>query len=274
MAPDDASITAAQAYEDNLVAPLFGPWAQRVVNLAAPKPGEAVLDLACGTGIGARLVAGLLSPGGRMICADSDAGMVAVAKRTANASGLPFDVTLEWHTSPAEDSIVTDATIDLCLCMQGPQFVTDPPTAMANVFRALKPGGRLAASMWNEMPTNKGHFAIAEALSARGIKPAMKPFSKGNPEDAKALIVDAGFYIESFETGEFLAAFPSVKMFVDGVAAGAPATRHAIAQLSDGDRGAFLADVEATLAPYSTTDGIALPTSAHIILAYRGVDTM
>ena len=45
---------AAAAYEEHLVAKVFGPWAERVVEIAAPIPGEAVLDAACGTGAGAR----------------------------------------------------------------------------------------------------------------------------------------------------------------------------------------------------------------------------
>jgi len=269
MVPDEESISAAQAYEDHLVGAVFGPWAQRVVDLGAPKPGETVLDVACGTGIGARLVAPMISPAGCVISTDLDAGMIAVGKKSAEAANLPADVTLNWHVRPAEQLSVDNASIDLCVYMQGPQFVTDPPAAMKAAHRALKPDGRLAASMWNKMPTNKGHHAIAEALAARGIKPAMKPFSMGNPDVARSLFADAGFDITYFDTAEFPANFPSVKDFVSGVAAGAPATRHAIAQLSPVDHGAFISDVQETLAPYVSANGVALPTSAHLILAHR-----
>ncbi len=269
MIPDEASIAAAQAYEDYLVAAVFGPWARRVVDLGAPKPGETVLDVACGTGIGARFVAPMISPMGCIISTDVDAGMIAVAQKSAEAANLPADVRLNWHVIPAEQQSVDNAAVDLCLYMQGPQFVTDPPVAMKAVHRALKPGGRLAASMWNEMPTNKGHYAIAEALAARGIKPAMKPFSMGNPAVARSLFAKAGFDITYFDTGEFTATFSSVNEFVSGVAAGAPATRHAIAQLSPEDHGAFISDVQETLAEFVTANGVALPTSAHLILAHR-----
>lgn len=262
--------TAAQAYEDYLVGAVFGPWAQRVVDLGQPAPGETVLDVACGTGIGARLAGPRLSPGGRMISADSDAGMVAVAEQMARAAGLPADVAFEWHATPAEQAVVADESVDLCLYMQGPQFVTDPPAAMAAVYRALKPGGRLAASMWSVISDNKGHYAIAQALQARGLESAAKPFSLGDPEAAKALISGAGFEIASFETADLVAGFPSAEAFVDGVAAGAPATRHAIAQLSEADRDAFVADVKRLLAPYEqAAGGIALPTRAHLVLARR-----
>ena len=48
----EANLVAAQAYEEALVTTLFGPWASRAVEVANPMPGEAILDLACGTGIG------------------------------------------------------------------------------------------------------------------------------------------------------------------------------------------------------------------------------
>jgi SAM-dependent methyltransferase len=261
--------TAAQAYEDYLVGPVFGRWAERVVELGKPKPGETVLDVACGSGIGARLAGPRLSPGGTMISADSDAGMVAVAEQMGTAAGLPQDVTFEWHATPAEEQVADDGSVDLCLYMQGPQFVSDPPAAMAMVYRALKPGGRLAASMWSVISDNKGHYAIAQALEARGLASAAKPFSLGDPQAAQALISGAGFQMVSFETAEIIASFPSAQAFVDGVAAGAPATRHAIAQLSDADRGAFIDDVKQRLSIYEVTGGIALPTRAHLALAMR-----
>ena len=65
----------------------------------------------------------------------------------------------------------------------------------------------------------------------------------GNPDAARSLFADAGFDIKYFDTAEFTAKFPSVSDFVNGVAAGAPATRHAIAQLSPPDNGAFINDV-------------------------------
>lgn len=271
--PDTAAKTAAaQAYEDHLVRALFGPWAERVVALAAPAPGETVLDLACGSGIGARLAGPRVAPDGRVIGVDSDAGMVAVAERTTAAAGMPAGVAFEWHACGAEALPLADASVDLCLYLQGPQFVTDPPQALAEVRRVLKAGGRMAASTWSVIEDNKGHHALARALEARGLKPALKPFSLGLPETARAIVEAAGFAIERFETGDFVARYPSVRAFIDGVAAGAPATRHALAQLSEAERAGFVADIEATLAPYAADPadpaaGIRLPTRAHLVLA-------
>ncbi|MFY0691691.1 MAG: methyltransferase domain-containing protein [Paracoccaceae bacterium] len=261
--------TAAQAYEDYLVSTLFGTWARKAVALAAPQPGETVLDLACGTGIGARLAAPCVSPGGTIISADSDAGMVEVGRVTAAAADLPADVTLEWHVAPMEIPVADASSVDLCLCLQGPNFAQDPAAGIAQIFAALKPGGRLVASFWNEYSTNKGHYAIGQALIARGMKAATKPFSLGDPALVRGMLESTGFEVEHLETGVERIPFPSARAFVDGVAAGAPATRHALAQLSPDDLDAFVDDVARQLEPYRTDDGLALPTSSHIVVARR-----
>ena len=61
--------------------------------------------------------------------------------------------------------------------------------------------------------------------------------------------------------------FRSVKDFVSGVAAGAPATRHAISKLDGNTYETFFEMVEELLSDYSTTNSVALPTQAHIVLA-------
>ena len=137
------------------------------------------------------------------------------------------------------------------------------------MYRALKPGGRLAAGIWNEYHTNKGHHAIGQALKTRGLKPALKPFSLGDIETAKALFQSVGFDIEIFETEHLHVSFASARQFVEGVAAGAPATRHALSQLDPSDREAFTREVDEMLSIYQTGSELRLPTSAHLILARR-----
>lgn len=255
--------TAAEAYEQHLVSRLFGPWAEQVVNLAAPKPGESILDVACGTGIGARLAAVEAGPGGRVVGTDSDAGMIEVARRLSAAAGL----SIEWRTVAAEDLPFPDATFDLCLCLQGPNFLSDPAAGLAQIRRILKPAGRLVASMWCAMEHNKGHHAIARALERRGVAPATRPFSMGDPVLAEKLIAEAGFREIDLQTRERLMAVPSAEAFISGVAAGAPATRHAIAKLPDDKRAEFVADVAEILEPYATDNGLSLPTRCHVVVA-------
>ncbi len=259
----DIDTTAAAAYEEHLVARVFAPWAERVVDLAAPAPGEAVLDICCGTGAGARFAAPRVMPGGRVVGLDSDPGMVEVARRLA--AERKYDV--EWHCQSALALPFADATFDLCLCLQGPQFLSDPLAGLTGIHRVLKATGRLAASLWASIEHNKGHYALARALEKQGVAPALRPFSLGDPGKVRALFGEAGFRTVALRTEEREAGFPSVAAFIAGVAAGAPATRHALAKLGDDRKQDFTADVEKILEPFTGPGGLILPTRAHIVVA-------
>jgi SAM-dependent methyltransferase len=255
--------TAATAYEEHLVAKVFGPWAERVVDIAAPAPGEVVLDVCCGTGAGACFAAPRVMPGGRVVGQDNDPGMVEVARRVA----AKRNIDVEWLCESALALPFADATFDLCLSLQGPHFVSDPLAGLIEFHRVLKRTGRLAASFWASIEHNKGHYALARALEKQGVAPAQRPFFFGDPEKARALFTEAGFRTIALRTEERVAGFPSVAAFIDAIAAGAPATRHALAQLDENRKQDFVADVERILEPFAGPGGPQLPTRSHIVIA-------
>jgi SAM-dependent methyltransferase len=74
-------------YERYLVPAMFGPWAADLVALAAPQPGERVLDVACGTGIVARLVAPYVGATGHVVGLDLDTGRLAIARPPSSVRG-------------------------------------------------------------------------------------------------------------------------------------------------------------------------------------------
>jgi len=257
------TVEAAEAYEQHLVSKIFGPWAALAIDIAAPQSGETVLDAACGTGIGVRLAAPHVLPAGRLIGVDNDPGMALVARQIAGRDGI----TAEWHCESVLQLSFADATFDLCLCLQGPQFVADPAAGLVEMRRVLKPSGRLIATMWCAMEHNKGHYALAQALKRQGLTPATRPFSLGEPDEVQTLVRQAGFGKVELQTEERQATFPSVEAFIAGVAAGAPATRHALAQLAENRKQQFIEDVQEILQPFVSENGVTLPTRAHLILS-------
>ena len=263
----ESNLVAAKAYEEALVTTLFGPWASRAVEVANPMPGEAIMDLACGTGIGLRLMSPLVGASGKIISVDKDPAMLSVAKELFAKIDDSKKARTEWFDCPAESLNIKPNELDLCTLLQGPNFLSDPKKVLKGVRSALKPSGRAVGSAWDRIEENKGHFAIASALEKLGVQPALKPFSMGSPPILRDIFTGSGFVIEKFYTEQKIISFNSVKEFVSGVAAGAPATRHAISQLSVSKYEDFFTMVEELLADYSSTKGLKLPTQAHIVLA-------
>lgn len=139
----------AEAYESLLVPHQFAPWARDLVAHADPKPGERILDVACGTGVVMRSVVPLVGPNGRVVGVDSSPAMLAVARTRA-----PSEAPIEWYEVSAEALPLSDAAFDLVLCRQGLQFFADKLGATREMRRVLAPGGRVALSVWQTLAYN------------------------------------------------------------------------------------------------------------------------
>jgi len=263
----EPNLVAAQAYEEALVTTLFQPWASRTIEVANPMPGEVILDLACGTGIGLRLMSPLVGVTGKIISKNNDPAMLSVAKELFAKIDDNKKARTEWFDCGAESLNLKPNELDLCTLLQGPNFLSDLKKVLKGVLSALKPGGRVVGNAWDRIEENKGHFAIASALKKLGLQPALKPFSLASHAILRDIFVESGFVVEKFYTEQKIISFNSVKEFVSGVASGAPATRHAISQLDASKYEDFFKIVEELLADYSSTNGVKLPTQAHIVLA-------
>ncbi len=126
---------AAEIYQRALVPAIFGPWAPRVVELAGLRPGERVLDVACGTGVVARLAAEAVGADGRVAALDMNPGMLAVAAAVP-AKGAA----IEWIEGSAEALPFADAGFDAVCCQLGLQF-PDREGALHEMARVAVPGG-------------------------------------------------------------------------------------------------------------------------------------
>lgn len=257
--------TTAEAYEKHMVPGMFAHWTELVVGLAAPQPGEHVLDVACGTGVGARVAARGVGPAGKVVGLDIDPGVVEVARKMAQGIGTP----MEWHCASALKTPFDDATFDLCLCLQGLQFITDRQAGLAEIRRVLKPSGRLAASIWGPLEYNKGHYAVVQALERQGVdaSAAKRACSFANPEVIRETATRAGFSAIELRTEDGVSHFTSIQSFIDGMTLGSPSTRHAVALLPENGRDEFLKHVTALLEPHLANGELTYPMRTHVLLA-------
>jgi SAM-dependent methyltransferase len=229
----------------------------------APAPRESLLDVACGTGIAARLARGRIDDDVAIVACDSDSAMIEVGRgqcpagidwRLADVAGLPF---------PA-------AMFDVCLCCHGLPFFDDRAGALAGMRRVLAPGGRLVASVWCAIEHNPGHRALAVELDSMGrdASALRRPFSMPDPAAIESLVLWAGFESVRIATAEIVTRFRSVDDFADRLAAGAPSTRRALEALDGDERRRLRAAVGERLRGHAGADGsLALPTRAHIVSA-------
>jgi ubiquinone/menaquinone biosynthesis C-methylase UbiE len=126
-------------YERYLVPNIFRPWAEDLVEIAALRPGERVLDIACETGIVARTAARKLGGSGSVVGLDLSAPMLAAARAAAAAES----VAVEWWEGSAVNLPLGDAAFEVVFCQQGLQFFPDRVSALREIYRVLTPGGRL-----------------------------------------------------------------------------------------------------------------------------------
>jgi SAM-dependent methyltransferase len=204
---------------------------------------------------------------GRAVGLDSDPGMIAVAR---SHTAEPQSAALEWHCESALKMPFEDHVFDTVVCFHGLQFFPDRVAGLAEMRRVLKPTGRLMASVWRSIEYCKGPHALAESLARHGIdaSAAQRPYSLGNPEELKALLQQAGFQQIEVRTMSLDVHFPSAQNFIDSLAAGAPSTRLALAQVSEADQAILVEEVSEMLTPYITEEGLSYPTECCIMLAH------
>jgi ubiquinone/menaquinone biosynthesis C-methylase UbiE len=219
MTTDSRKPTPPEVYEQVLVPAVARPLSRNVIELAAPREGERVLDLACGTGLVARAVAPIVGTDGAVVGVDVLPGMLAVARSLPPVDGPP----IEWLQGDATTALdLPDRSFDLVICQQGLQFFPDRPAAVAEVRRLLSPGGRFVAAVWQGIERQPFWKAFSEIearnLAPLGLKPedARLPFSWGDAEALRSLLDEAGFTSVDLSTAMIMANF-AAETFVEDV---------------------------------------------------------
>jgi len=180
----------AAEYERFFVPAIGAPLATDLIRIAALRPGERVLDVACGTGVVARLASQQVGTTGTVAGLDVNPGMLAVAR-----SATPPGMSVKWHEASAEAMPLPDSSFDALLCQMGLEFMPDKQVALREMWRVLVRGGRLVLSVPGPTPPP---FVILEEALARhiGVETAgfvNHVFSLHDAAEIRSLIDTAGF---------------------------------------------------------------------------------
>jgi SAM-dependent methyltransferase len=171
------------------------PVTERMLERLAPARGEAILELAAGTGLVGFAAASLVGSGGRVIVSDFSEAMIKVAARHAGELGLE---NVECRVLDAERLDLPDQAVDGVLCRWGYMLMADPAAAFAETRRVLRRGGRLSCAVfagpeenpWAALPSRvlreRGHMLPPEA-GAPGI------LALADRDRVRRLFAGAGF---------------------------------------------------------------------------------
>jgi ubiquinone/menaquinone biosynthesis C-methylase UbiE len=261
--------TAPEVYERELVPAVFGVWAPILVELAHPRLGERVVDVACGTGIVARIAAGRVGPTGAVVGVDLNPGMLGVARSTVSTdswSGAP----LQWQEASADKLPFPDKSFDIAYCQLGLQFFADRAAALREMHRVLFSEGRLVLMVWRGIRESPGFDALAKSLEQH-VGPAAAaimraPFGLSNADELAALVRAAGFLDVAIQQRIGTVRFPSVERFVLSYVAGSPLAGP-VSQANDAARGTLITDVRNALEKYMSNTELAFPIAAHLLSA-------
>jgi ubiquinone/menaquinone biosynthesis C-methylase UbiE len=225
-----------------------------MADLAGVRPGQRVLDVACGTGVVAAVAAERVGAEGSVAGADLNPGMLAVARSTP-AGGAP----ISWHEAAADALLFPDGAFDLVLCQLGLQFFPDRLWALREMRRVLAPSGRTLLLVPGPAPEI---FVILEEALAAHFTPDVAAFvqvvfSLHEPDELRGLMVDAGFRRCDARAHSRTLRLPSPEEFLWQYVSATPLAA-AVTDLDDHARTAVAQDVVASWQPFTQQGSLML----------------
>ncbi|HXB96042.1 MAG TPA: methyltransferase domain-containing protein [Puia sp.] len=149
-----------------------------LLEMAGLRPGESVLDLACGTGLVSFRALEQIGDG-RLLGTDISEKMVELASDMASQKG---ETRTRFERMDAEALNLEDGSFDVALCALGLMYMPAPLTALREMYRVVRPGGRVVAAVWGQRQ-HCGWADIFEIVD-RHVSSEVCPmfFNLGNPE--------------------------------------------------------------------------------------------
>jgi ubiquinone/menaquinone biosynthesis C-methylase UbiE len=202
--------SAPENYQRYFVPVIGGPFAEDLIAEASLRPGERVLDVACGTGVVARLAAERVGLNGGVAAVDLNPAMLSVARSVPSTGAA-----IRWYETSAESVPLPDEAFDVVFCQLGLQFVADKGAALAEMRRVLVPGGRVFVST---PPPNAFFDVLDEAMTRHVGSEAgafvRAVFSLNDPAAIERLFRDAGFTDVHVRTDAKTLRLPSAREFL------------------------------------------------------------
>jgi ubiquinone/menaquinone biosynthesis C-methylase UbiE len=252
------SAAAAELYESQFVPALFAEWAPRLTELVGVAPGQAVLDVACGTGIVARTVADIQRGRDRVVGLDINEAMLDVARRVRPE--------IEWRQGDAAQLPFADGTFDVALCQMAFMFFPDRTQVLREMARVVTAAGTVAFSVPSRLDAQPAYAPFVEmaarhaGLEAKNLLGAY--FASGDLDELRRLVDAAGLQLTATRTYMGRVRCPSIDAFVATEVESTPLRE----RINDAVYARIREEARALLRPHVTPGGAAeIPLEGHVI---------
>ncbi len=254
--------SAAEVYENFFVPALFADWAPRVCDAARLSPGDRLLDVACGTGLVAREAKSRHGDTDAVTGLDCNDGMLAVAAELAPD--------IDWKNGMAEDIPFADASFDVVTCQFALMFFDDREKSLQEMWRVLRPGGRLVVATWDSLAHSPGYDAMAALLTRlfgdEFADSLHAPHNLGDCDELTQIFIDAGIPDPVVRTCPGLARFPDIEGWVYTDIKGWTLSE----SIDDAQYQKLLSEAKRHLARFTTDDGrVEFCAPAHIVTVVK-----
>lgn len=243
-----------------------------MLDMAGLRPGSRVLDVAAGAGDQTLDIARRVGPSGEVLATDLSADILAFAEANAQAAGLHNVRTL---VADAEDLPVEDASFDAAVCRLGLMLFPDPARAVAELRRAVRPGGSVVALVFGAPERNPCVTTLLATALEHAKLPRRDPsqpgglLSLGGLGRMDALFRGAG--LREVATTALDAPFPlpSARHYLAFVRAAASPIQQILSGLDPEAAQAAWDDMEARLARFQTDTGWVGPNELLLAVGRR-----
>jgi SAM-dependent methyltransferase len=244
---------------------LLGVFDSILLDATDVRAGDVCLDVGCGTGATTRALAAR-AVDGRAVGLDLSGPMLTIAREAAGRAGLG---NVDFVQADAQVHAFEPASFDVAVSRMGCMFFGDPAAAFTNVGRALRPGGRLAVTIWRAATANGWITAIDDAFGdptredeSTEYEPG--PFSLADPDLVRSLLRRAGFMDIAVEALDVPLPFGSVndaQVFLE---------TWMDDDLEDDVRARTTAALHDLLVENTTSAGVLLPSATWLVTARVG----
>lgn len=187
--------------------------------------------------------------------------MIEVARETVGGN-------MTWHTANATELPFDEDSFDLAFCQQGLQFIPDKPSALKEMRRVLRPGGRAVLTVWSEI--SPLFVAIGEGLTKHmGSKLAQRaaaPFSFRDGQVIEDLLREAGFGQVDMRVLTVTRRIDPITQSLPRELAGSPIGQD-FDKADEASKAALIDDVDLALKGFREDGGVAIPQRTHLVVA-------